>query len=58
MGGDTPSVEVSGLTGQGLPELIENISLLAEVSDLRAECTGLTHGYVIESKVMRGLGYV
>jgi translation initiation factor IF-2 len=56
MGGDTPSVEVSGLTGQGLPALIENISLLAEVNELRAEIEGPVHGHVIESKVMKGLG--
>lgn len=58
MGGDVPSVEVSGLTRQGLPTLVENISLLAEMNDLRSETDGPAHGYVIESNVVKGLGYV
>ncbi|EKM55470.1 uncharacterized protein PHACADRAFT_95981 [Phanerochaete carnosa HHB-10118-sp] len=56
--GDVPVVHVSGLTGQGLPTLIETISLVAEMQDLRAEQTGPIHGYVLESKVDKGLGPV
>ncbi|KAL5529260.1 hypothetical protein ACEPAG_5245 [Sanghuangporus baumii] len=56
MGGDVPSVEVSGLTGHGLENLIETISLLAELQDIRAETDGLVHGYVLESKVTKGFG--
>lgn len=55
-GGEIPSVEVSGLTGQGLDQLVETISTVAEISDLRAERTGNVFGYVLESKVLRGLG--
>ncbi|KAJ7871398.1 hypothetical protein B0H14DRAFT_2723884 [Mycena olivaceomarginata] len=44
-GGDIPSVEVSGLTGKGLPDL-----------DVRAEPDGNVFGYVLESKVVKGLG--
>ena len=58
MGGDVPSVEVSGLTGQGLEELVETISLLAEIQDIRATNEGDAHGYVLESKVVKGHGYV
>jgi translation initiation factor IF-2 len=57
-GGDIPSVEVSGLSGQGLPELVETLSAMAEMQDLRAEREGLVHGFVLESKVHKGLGYV
>ncbi|THG99213.1 hypothetical protein EW026_g3101 [Hermanssonia centrifuga] len=57
-GGDIPSVHVSGLTGQGLPQLVETISLIAELQDLRAERTGMVQGYVIESKIQKGLGAV
>lgn len=57
-GGDIPSVEVSGLTGHGLPELIETLSAIAEVHDLRAERDGLIQGYVLESKMHKGLGPV
>lgn len=55
-GGDIPSVEVSGLTGHGLTDLIDTLSLMAEVQDLRAEQDGPTYGHVIESKMHKGLG--
>ncbi|PFH50083.1 hypothetical protein AMATHDRAFT_146107 [Amanita thiersii Skay4041] len=57
-GGDIPCVEVSGLTGQGLPDLVETISTMAEMQDLRAESEGPIYGYVLESKVQKGLGPV
>jgi translation initiation factor IF-2 len=56
-GGDIPAVCVSGLTGQGLPELVETISAVAEMQDLRAEQKGPIQGYVLESKIDKGLGY-
>ncbi|OCH86556.1 initiation factor 2 [Obba rivulosa] len=58
LGGEVPAVEVSGLTGQGLDQLTETISLLAEMQDLRAEREGKIQGYVLESKVQKGLGPV
>jgi translation initiation factor IF-2 len=57
-GGDVPSVEISGLTGHGLPQLVETLSAMAELQDLRAERDGPVHGYVLESKVHKGLGSV
>ncbi|EAU88331.2 translation initiation factor IF-2 [Coprinopsis cinerea okayama7 len=57
-GGDIPAVHVSGLTGQGLPDLIETLSALAEMQDLRAEDSGLAYGEILESKVQQGLGTV
>lgn len=56
-GGDVPAVHVSGLTGQGLPDLLETLSTLAEVQDLRAEQDGPVYGHVIESHIQKGLGY-
>ncbi|GJJ12277.1 hypothetical protein Clacol_006518 [Clathrus columnatus] len=56
--GHIPVVEVSGLTGQGLEQLVETISLMAEVAELRAERSGPIYGYVLESKVLKGLGPV
>lgn len=56
LGGDVPSVAVSGLTGKGLSELVETISAVAELQDLRAERGGPVHGLVLESKVQHGLG--
>ncbi|THV07932.1 initiation factor 2 [Dendrothele bispora CBS 962.96] len=57
-GGDVPSVEVSGLTGQGLPQLVETLSAIAEMQDLRAEQDGPVHGHILESKMVKGLGPV
>ncbi|KAJ7184273.1 P-loop containing nucleoside triphosphate hydrolase protein [Mycena filopes] len=56
LGGDVPSVEVSGLTGKGLPDLVETLSLISEIQDLRADPDGAVFGYVLESKVVKGLG--
>ncbi|KAF4614935.1 hypothetical protein D9613_002934 [Agrocybe pediades] len=58
LGGDIPSVHVSGLTGEGLPELVETISAVAEMQDLRAEQEGPVYGHVIESNFHKGLGPV
>lgn len=57
-GGDIPVVHVSGLSGEGLPNLIETLSAVAEVRDLRADQDGSVYGHVIESNVRKGLGYV
>ncbi|KAF8699238.1 Initiation factor 2, partial [Rhizoctonia solani] len=57
-GGDIPSVEVSGLTGQGLDTLVETLSTLAEMADLRAEVDLRAHGRVLESRIDKGRGPV
>ncbi|GAA5829303.1 hypothetical protein JCM3766R1_001052 [Sporobolomyces carnicolor] len=57
-GGDVPCVEVSSLTGQGLPELLETVSAIAEVRELKAEREGRVEGRVIESRVEKGRGNV
>lgn len=56
-GGDIPAVHVSGLTGEGLPTLIDTLSAVAEVRDLRADQAGPVYGHVIESNIHKGLGY-
>ncbi len=56
MGGDVPSVEISGLTGQGLDQLVETITAVAEMQDLRADPNSQTYGRIIESKLQKGLG--
>ncbi|KAI0797631.1 hypothetical protein C8Q75DRAFT_708753 [Abortiporus biennis] len=58
LGGDVPSVHVSGLTGQGLDDLVDTINAVAEMQDLRAETDNVLQGYVLESKVQKGLGAV
>lgn len=55
-GGDVPSVKVSGLAKMGLDSLVETLSTIAEVRDLRGRRDGQVQGYVIESRVDRGRG--
>ena len=55
-GGDTVVVPVSAKTGEGVEDLLEYISLTAELEDLRADPDGEFSGVVIESKVDRQSG--
>ena len=48
-GGDTITVPISAKTGAGVDDLLEMISLVAEVEDLRAPVDGTAQGVVIES---------
>ena len=57
-GGDIPSIEISALNGQGLEQLLENLSVLSEVKDLKAESNGRAHGIVLESRVDKGKGNI
>jgi len=57
-GGDTVTVEVSALQGLGVDDLIENLSAIAEVEDLRAEPDGRAQGVVLESHLDVGRGSV
>lgn len=58
LGGEVPAVAVSGLTGKGLDDLMETVSTLAEVAELRAEATGRAEGVILESQVLQGRGCV
>jgi translation initiation factor IF-2 len=57
-GGEHQFVNVSAKTGQGVDELLEAISLQAEVLDLQAVPTGPAKGIVIESRLDKGRGPV
>ena len=57
-GGDTPMARVSAKTGQGIDELLELISLQAELMELEAPTEGAAQGVVIESKLEKGRGAV
>ncbi|KAI2779354.1 initiation factor 2 [Daldinia loculata] len=50
-GGDVQVVCVSGKTGQGMEDLEENILLLSEILDHRAELDGPAEGWVLESSL-------
>ena len=57
-GGDVICVPVSAHTGMGIETLLENVLLVAEVKELRANPTKRARGLVIESKLDRGRGPV
>jgi translation initiation factor IF-2 len=57
-GGDTMFVSVSALTGDGIPELLERISLQAEVMELKANPNLPASGIVLEALLDRGRGAV
>ena len=48
-GGDTITAAISAKTGEGVDNLLEMISLVAELEDLRAPVDGAAEGVVIES---------
>jgi translation initiation factor IF-2 len=57
-GGDTVTVPVSANTGEGIDELLENILVVAELEDLRANPKAPASGYVIEGERDPGRGPV
>lgn len=50
-GGDVPFVEISAKTGQGVPELLDMMLLVAEMEELTADKNSPAEGIVIESHV-------
>ncbi len=57
-GGDVICVPVSAVTGMGIDELLENILLVAEVKELKANPNRLGKGTVIEARLDKGRGPV
>ena len=56
LGGTTPCVHISGMTGQGLDDLRENVALIAEQEDLLSNPDGRARGFVIEKSLRKGTG--
>ena len=50
-GGDTIVVPVSAQTEEGIPDLLENLLLVAEISELKADPDQHARGVVIEAKL-------
>jgi translation initiation factor IF-2 len=57
-GGDTLFCDVSAKTKQGLDDLLENIGLIAELEELKANPTAPASGVVVESHLDPGRGPV
>lgn len=57
-GGDTIISRISAKTGQGIPELLENILLVSEMAELKANPHRYATGAVIESRLDKQIGSV
>lgn len=57
-GGDVPVALVSAHSGQGIDELLDLISIQAELMELTASDEGAAQGVVIEARVDKGRGAV
>ncbi len=55
-GGDTIVCPISAKTGEGIQELLENLVVLAEVQELRANPDREARGVVIEARLDKGRG--
>lgn len=56
MGGDTPFVETSAATGKGIDELLDQISLVAELKELKANPNKPGRGTCLEAMLSPGEG--
>ncbi|MFS1523090.1 translation initiation factor IF-2 [Microbulbifer sp. 2304DJ12-6] len=57
-GGDTQFINVSAHTGQGIDDLLEAVSLQAEILELKARIKVPATGVVVESRLEKGRGVV
>ena len=57
-GGDTLFVNISAKTGEGIPELLDNLLLISEMQELKANPNRYASGTVIESKLDKNAGVV
>ncbi len=57
-GGDTIVNRISAITGEGVPELLENILLVAEMLELKANPSRYATGAVLESQMDKHVGSV
>ena len=55
-GGQTDVIKTSAVTGEGIDELVEHLSALAELLELKADHAGDPAGAVIEAEVREGVG--
>ena len=58
LGGDTPVVEISASTGDGIDDLLETLNLVAEIEELKSNYKADPSGFIIESRMEVGKGNV
>jgi translation initiation factor IF-2 len=56
MGGDTPFVETSAATGKGIDELLDHLSVVAELKELKANPNRPARGTCLEAMLSEGEG--
>ena len=49
MGGEIPFAPISAKTGEGIPELLDTLLLMAEMEELKGDESKLAEGFVLES---------
>jgi translation initiation factor IF-2 len=57
-GGDSPFMQVSARTGQGIDDLLEQVLLQAEILELRAPVDAMAKGLIVEARLDKGRGPV
>ena len=57
-GGDVIAVPVSALTGEGVPDLLENLNAVAEVAELKANPDRSARAVVVEAEINKSRGPV
>jgi translation initiation factor IF-2 len=57
-GGETAVMEVSGLKGDGVEQLLERVFLESEVLELKCHSKGPASGVVLEAEIQKGKGKV
>ncbi|MDR2530465.1 MAG: translation initiation factor IF-2, partial [Oscillospiraceae bacterium] len=57
-GGDTITVPISAKLGDGIPQLLEMVTLTAELRELRANPNRVARGTVIEARLDKGRGSI
>ena len=55
-GGETVCVPIAAREGDGVPELLENLIVVAEIEDLKADPTRTADGVVVEAEMDRSRG--
>jgi translation initiation factor IF-2 len=55
-GGDTVCVPISAKQGQGIPDLLENLFLVADILELKADPDSAAEGVVVEAKLDKTKG--
>ena len=55
-GGDTVCVPISAKKGQGIPDLLENLFLVADILELKADPDSAAEGVVIEAELDKSKG--